>query len=300
MMGSDQQQPSKTESLSRNAFSDIVRRNSSAFVPEEQLEEDLDLDDLEDEDFENQRDDNGTDFDKSSEKKLMTESASSTTRSDGGTSDEADQTKEVISEVHTKEPVGKVDESQRDAWARTFIWADTECILGRFDGITSVTLQHVFKGEILLSTHCIYFGIHEGVDVFSREAVSVPKDMQFSQYRLEKLTEAHGRRYLLKTQALELFFVDRNELFLSFASHKERNRFYAKIRNSCKTPLLSPATSLNPRLVFKRSRLTSLWKRRQISNFDYRELVACLREVSSPLVLSLTVTLLDSLSHGFE
>ncbi|MCU0481814.1 MAG: hypothetical protein MUE54_11495, partial [Anaerolineae bacterium] len=206
------------------------------------MEEDLDLDDLEDEDFENQRDDNGTDFDKSSEKKLMTESASSTTRSDGGTSDEADQTKEVISEVHTKEPVGKVDESQRDAWARTFIWADTECILGRFDGITSVTLQHVFKGEILLSTHCIYFGIHEGVDVFSREAVSVPKDMQFSQYRLEKLTEAHGRRYLLKTQALELFFVDRNELFLSFASHKERNRFYAKIRNSCKTPLLSPAT----------------------------------------------------------
>jgi hypothetical protein len=45
----------------------------------------------------------------------------------------------------------------------------------------------------------------------------------------------HGRRYMLRAQALELFFSDSHELFLNFLEgNKERHRFYAKLRNSCK------------------------------------------------------------------
>ena len=46
---------------------------------------------------------------------------------------------------------------------------------------------------------------------------------------------------MLRAQALELFFSDSHELFLNFLEgHKERNRFYAKLRNSCKVSCMHP------------------------------------------------------------
>ena len=60
-------------------------------------------------------------------------------------------------------------------------------------------------------------------------------DVNDRRWRLSRLTEVHGRRYILRAQALELFFSDSHELFLNFLEGtKERNRFYAKLRNSCK------------------------------------------------------------------
>jgi hypothetical protein len=45
----------------------------------------------------------------------------------------------------------------------------------------------------------------------------------------------HGRRFMLCAQAIELFFADGVELFLNFSGGtRERDRFYAKLRNSCK------------------------------------------------------------------
>jgi hypothetical protein len=45
--------------------------------------------------------------------------------------------------------------------------------------------------------------------------------------------------------------------------------FHAKLRGSCKAPLLRSFKSLNPRSVFKKSKLTDLWQKRKISNFQY-------------------------------
>ena len=57
-------------------------------------------------------------------------------------------------------------------------------------------------------------------------------------WRLNKLKEVQLRRYMLRAQALELFFADGHDIFLNFLSEKEKNRFYAKLRNSCKVRIL--------------------------------------------------------------
>ena len=97
-----------------------------------------------------------------------------------------------------------------------------------------VTLRYTFEGFLLLTTEGLYFRqIGSGINVISKE--SCPLQKSDRRWRLNGLKEVHGRRYLLRTQALELFFADSQELFLNFLKgQKERNRFYAKLRNSCK------------------------------------------------------------------
>ena len=119
-------------------------------------------------------------------------------------------------------------------WVGSFIWADGESIVARFNGVMIVTLEYHFEGELLLSTHGLYFHqAGDSVNVISKEKSSSGTGDR--RWRLNRLTEVHGRRYMLRQQAIELFFVDCQEVFLNFlGGQKERNRFHAKLRNSCK------------------------------------------------------------------
>jgi neurobeachin-like protein 1/2 len=86
--------------------------------------------------------------------------------------------------------------------------------------------------------------------------------------RLDRITEVHGRRHLLRSCALEVYFTDAHEVFIAFDSPKERMSFYTKLTKQY-TPLLVTAKSLKPHEVLKDSKYTELWRRRQISNFEY-------------------------------
>ncbi|CAB9514210.1 Lipopolysaccharide-responsive and beige-like anchor protein [Seminavis robusta] len=173
----------------------------------------------------------------------------------------------------------EAEDLEDDGWARAFIWSDFESVVARFESVTIVTLQSLIEGKLLLTTHGLYFRqIGEEISVMSKEATSNSDTTRTAstsegndrRWRLSRLTEILGRRYMLRAQALELFFSDSHELFLNFAGGtKERDRFHAKLRNSCKVPMLRSPKSLNPRTVFKRSRLSELWKRRKITNFEY-------------------------------
>ena len=284
MLNSEEHRPlpaPKTGRLSQDEFPEFVRRNSSAFVPDESLQDDLDGEDSEQADHEVEES-NSAAPDEVNDEQPATQAGNDAEkpRLDGGDRNGMHPENDAPSTLETKVSIETQDsdyEAQGDEWARTFVWSDTECILARFEEVTYVTLETIFRGKLLLTTDSVYFRVDDGIDVFSKEVVQVSNDKNFLRYRLGKLTEIHGRRYLLRPQALELFFVDCQEVFFSFSSHKERNRFYAKIKNSGKAPLLSQTTSLNPRIAFKRSKLTNLWKKRQISNFDYRKLVWPLR-----------------------
>ena len=100
-----------------------------------------------------------------------------------------------------------------------------------------VTLRYTLEGCLLLTTEGLYFHqIGSGIDVISKQPCGSQKSDR--RWRLSGLKEVHGRRYMLRTQALELFFADGFELFLNFVrGHKERNKFYAKLRNSCRVSL---------------------------------------------------------------
>ena len=87
-------------------------------------------------------------------------------------------------------------------------------------------------------------------------------------WNLAGLHKLFGRRYLLQNCAIEMFFADGAECFFAFASLAELKKFFSSIRK-LQTPLLRTPGSLNPRYLARHSAATELWRRRQISNFEY-------------------------------
>ena len=173
---------------------------------------------------------------------------------------------------------------QEDDWAREFIWLEDERVVSRFEAVSIVTLRTITDGEILLTSHGIYFRPSgQDLDVMTKESLgkeSAYGDQEDEEkggalgsnrrWRLSRLREVHGRRYMLRPSAIELFFVDMSSpLFINFQP-KQREAFYKLIRSSrCLVPLLRSPKTLAPRTVFHRSNLTELWRQRRISNFDY-------------------------------
>lgn len=165
----------------------------------------------------------------------------------------------------------EAEDVEDDAWAKAFIWSDLEsgmlihsfvltwfvpfssvlcsAVVARFESVTIVTLQSLIEGSLLLTTHGLYFKkIGEEVSAMSREPTSnqdpnrnaTNTEGNDRRWRLSRLAEVLGRRYMLRAQALELFFSDSHELFINFSGGtKERDRFHAKLRNSCKVSVLS-------------------------------------------------------------
>lgn len=83
---------------------------------------------------------------------------------------------------------------------------------------------------------------------------------------------------MLRRQAIEIFFCDKNDVFINFshalAGCKDRDLFVSKLKQ-CRMPLLDmPKLSpkvLNPKSLFKKSfaAVTQSWRERKISNFEY-------------------------------
>jgi hypothetical protein len=104
------------------------------------------------------------------------------------------------------------DESDPFAWARKFMWAEGERYVHSFESIVMVSIQNTKTGALLLTSHSIYFRqLGETMDVMTKEAVKSGDEKgkkQDMKWKLSRLTDVHGRRYMLKAQALELFFAN--------------------------------------------------------------------------------------------
>lgn len=215
-------------------LSDVMRRNAEAFVVSESQDEGDVLTD----------DDSSIHL--SSDGESLTDVESSTDADSVGNGDAG-----LLSETRViedqddgwdridSEEFQDVDaEGDSDAWAKTFIWSDSETVVARFEPVMIVSLQTYVGGKILLTTHGLYFHqIDDEISVMTKEPINSVEgsDSKDRRWRLTRLTEIHGRRYMLRPQALELFFSDSHELLLNFPGGvKERDRFHAKLRNSCK------------------------------------------------------------------
>lgn len=125
------------------------------------------------------------------------------------------------------------DSSDPYWWAKKFVWSEGETFVRSFEPVLIVTLQSNTKGTLLLTTHNLYFHqTGEVTDVMTREKVE--SSMQDRKWKLNRLTDVHGRRYMLKAQALELFFADMRGVFVAFDGSKERDLFFSKLRTNCK------------------------------------------------------------------
>ena len=161
-------------------------------------------------------------------------------------------------------------------WSKEYIWQQGERLLLYLQSVHIVTVETILVGELVLTTHSLYFRpTKELISVITKEAMinskSLPRALDEGRWRLNRLSEVYERRYMLRTQAIELFFADQHELFINFCGGiKERDKFVEKLHH-CKTPLIKLPRTLNPKQVFKRRfpLLTQRWQERKISNFEY-------------------------------
>jgi hypothetical protein len=217
--------------LEKKELSDVMRRNADAFVVQESSE-DLDT-----------RDDDSSLL-RLSDGESSTDHESATEEDDSNNAgqvqlEESDQDEEW-DKIDTEEIDNVNAEGDIDGWAKAYIWSDSESVVARFDHVMIVSLQTFVEGKLLLTTHGLYFHqVGDEINIMTKEPVdstdSANPDVKDRRWRLTRLTEVHGRRFMLRPQALELFFSDSHELFLNFpVGNKERDRFHAKLRNSCK------------------------------------------------------------------
>jgi hypothetical protein len=88
------------------------------------------------------------------------------------------------------------------------MWAEGEHFVHTFESVVLVSIQETRGGTLILTSHSIYF-LQTGdmIDVMMKE-IKVETDKQDKKWKLNSLTDIHGQRYMLKAQALELFFAN--------------------------------------------------------------------------------------------
>ena len=96
------------------------------------------------------------------------------------------------------------------------------------------------------------------------------RQQSVQRWPLDELVEVHNRRYLLRNNAVELFFTDNTNIFVAFASPSARKACVASMLRQ-RTPKLERAFAggLSPSKVFERTRIMEQWRHRDISNFEY-------------------------------
>jgi len=152
---------------------------------------------------------------------------------------------------------------KRPHWTYVFHWAPDEKLMFESEAM-HIQLDQTVAGSVILTNKCLYF--HSRKHMGGLAVTQQPFTDKC--WHLDRIVEAYGRRYLLQNCAIELFFIDAVELFLAFKSMSELHRFFRFLRRQS-LPLLVTPKSLNPKYAFANSPWTEMWRRRQISNFEY-------------------------------
>lgn len=152
---------------------------------------------------------------------------------------------------------------ERPLWTYTFAWETDEKIQIIAEA-TQILLEQVIIGSILLTNKFLYFHPKKQIGGLTKNG----KPFYDRRWHLDRLVETYGRRYLLQNCGIELFFIDSTEVFFAFKSLPEVRLFFKHLMRQ-HIPMLSTARTLNPRHLMSRSMWTEMWRKRQISNFEY-------------------------------
>lgn len=222
--------------LEKKDLSEVMRRNAEAFVVEEAPYDEADLRDDESSLLLTSDGETSTDVESSTDIDSLDNERDHLLESLPTDDEQEEGWDKIVSEDF--EYVGA--EGDTDTWAKAFIWAENEAIVAHVEPVMVITLQTFVTGRVLLTTHGLYFHqTGDEMNVITRQPIEInpedigePKDRR---WRLSRITEIHGRRFLLRHQALEIFFSDGTELLLNFpGGAKDRDRFHAKLRHNGK------------------------------------------------------------------
>ncbi|KAF0852430.1 conserved mitochondrial BEACH domain-containing protein [Andalucia godoyi] len=127
--------------------------------------------------------------------------------------------------------------------------------------------MYTIAGSLEITTLGLYFRPSDDEKI--PEIISKrPPKIRF--WPKEDIIDIRLRRFKLVKSGLEIHFADRKSVFLNFPEGKAkvRNRVISKIL-SVRPPRLRQSFALSPEEELKRSNITELWRRRQLSNFEY-------------------------------
>jgi hypothetical protein len=172
-------------------------------------------------------------------------------------------------------------EKKKPLWASTFIWHSDEREIYTID-VTQIMTEQALSGTLLLTNKSLYFHPKKRMGGFATN----PDEFHNKRWKLEKLVECYGRRYLLQNCGLELFFEDSSEFFITFPSTYSLHKFFRELRKQSSCCQLRTGSSLAPARVYQTQAATSvssvsvsasvsssswteMWKKRLISNFEY-------------------------------
>ena len=162
------------------------------------------------------------------------------------------------------------DAVQRPFWTDHFHWQDGERPLCSLPA-SRITIDKVISGSLLLTTKCLYFHPEKLVGGLAMQGkTKQPPLISYHDRRwfLDYVREFYGRRYLLQNCAIELFFHDDKDVLFALDSFQDLQKFFRLLHRQ-QIPRLKSLNSLNPRYLVRNSPYTEMWKKRQISNFEY-------------------------------
>lgn len=165
---------------------------------------------------------------------------------------------------------GMSNRGNRPEWTIGYHWGANERSITLVEA-SRITLDKVMSGQLLLTNKHLYFHPRKvvgGLALAGKAKNSSLISFHDRRWNIEGLSEVYGRRYLLQNCAIELFFADGAEAFFAFENPAALQKFFRAIRRQ-PTPRLRTPRTLNPRSLIRHSQYTELWRRRQISNFEY-------------------------------
>jgi WD40 repeat protein len=189
--------------------------------------------------------------------------------SDGDGDDVDVDIEETSVPIHSKPDKGLVRfpfqqvEKKKPLWASTFVWQSDEREVFTVD-VTQIMTEQALSGTLLLTNKSLYFHPKKRIGGFATN----PDEFHNKRWKLEKLVEVYGRRYLLQNCGVELFFLDSPEFFIAFNTTHELHKFFRFLRKLMNKNLIT-GSSLSPMHIYQISPWTELWKKRLISNYEY-------------------------------
>jgi WD40 repeat protein len=154
-------------------------------------------------------------------------------------------------------------EKRKPLWASTFVWHSDEREVFTVD-VTQIMTEQALSGTLLLTNKSLYFHPKKRIGGFATN----PDEFHNKRWKLEKLMEVYGRRYLLQNCGIELFFQDSPEFFIAFNSTHDLHKFFRFLRKLLNKNLIT-GSSLSPMHIYQISPWTDLWRKRLITNYEY-------------------------------
>ncbi|KAG9138702.1 hypothetical protein Leryth_023201 [Lithospermum erythrorhizon] len=163
-----------------------------------------------------------------------------------------------------KGPSNDVEQEEKDHEERIFLEIPS----------TIVRPSKILRGTLQITSRRLHFIVDNVAKNISGDGSdNIEGDEivgKFKTWSLSSLHQIYSRRYFLRRSALELFMVDRSNIFVDFGSIEGRQNAYRALVQA-HPPNINNIylETQKPEQLFQKTQLMERWARREMTNFEY-------------------------------